>query len=399
MKPCQRASLLVPLAALLCWLTVGPAPSWAQSPFDEAWGSSDDAFPLWRVRGEYLGWWTNGNPLPPLVTTSPLGTSVTEAGVLGTSGAEVVFGGRNIDTGVRSGGRVTISLWLEDDELAFDFVGFYVGDDYQSGNFVAQSAGSPILARPFLNASSNLEDSELVAFPGRLAGRVTVASYSEAYSAAGLLRHRYADFAGAGRLDWLAGYRYFRFREDLAIRENLIATDPGGLVQKDTTFDVRDRFTVGNDFHGGELGVACEWLWSTISVELIAKVALGGLFRQAIVSGNTVVTIPGLPSDTTAGGLLALPTNIGARSNAGIGFLPELDLNTTVLLTPRLSLVGGYTLVVLNDVLRSGRQIDRVVNISQLGGEPLQGQARPAFSFDHSALVVQGLSIGLDYRW
>jgi hypothetical protein len=156
---------------------------------------------------------------------------------------------------------------------------------------------------------------------------------------------------------------------------------------------------VGNDFHGGEFGLAGEWFWSTVSVELIAKAAVGGLFRHAVVSGNTVVTVPTLPPTTTPGGLLAAPTNIGSRSNAGLGFLPELNLNAKVLLAPQLQLVGGYTLVVLNDVLRTGNQIDRTVNTSQLGGQPLQGPARPAFSFDHSTFVLQGLSIGLDYYW
>jgi hypothetical protein len=88
------------------------------------------------VRGEYLLWWSNGNPLPSLVTTSPPGTPITQAGVLGTSGVETLFGDRTIDTGERSGGRVTISRWLEDDdETVFEFVGFYLADDYQSGSF------------------------------------------------------------------------------------------------------------------------------------------------------------------------------------------------------------------------------------------------------------------------
>lgn len=35
------------------------------------------------LRTDYLAWWTNGTKLPPLITTSPTGTPVAEAGVLG----------------------------------------------------------------------------------------------------------------------------------------------------------------------------------------------------------------------------------------------------------------------------------------------------------------------------
>lgn len=161
-----------------------------------------------------------------------------------------------------------------------------------------------------------------------------------------------------------------------------------------------DRFATGNDFHGGEFGFAGEWfLGPSVSVELLTKVALGGLFGRAAISGNTVTTIPGLPSSTAPGGLLALSTNIGSRSDNRFGVLPELNLNTVVLLAPHTSLTIGYTLIVLTDVLSTGSQIDRSVNPSQLGGQPLQGPARPAFDFQHSMLVLQGINFGLEYRW
>src|SRR5262249_13371755 len=58
------------------------------------------------VRGEYLLWWTKSSPLPPLVTTSPIGTPVGEAGVLGQFGTSILFGGESVSDNPRSGGRV-----------------------------------------------------------------------------------------------------------------------------------------------------------------------------------------------------------------------------------------------------------------------------------------------------
>jgi hypothetical protein len=355
--------------------------------------------PLWRVRGEYLLWWSNGNPLPPLVTTSPAGTSRPNAGVLGQPGTEILYGNQTIDTLARSGGRLTMTRWLDDANLnGLEFVGIFVGDDYQSGSFARQSPGSPILSRPFFNATSNQEDAELVAFPNVLAGRVAVNSYSEVYSGAMLLRHN----LGQGeftRLDFVGGYRYFKLRETLSIRENLESIDQGGVVPLGTTTDLLDRFATSNQFHGAEFGFSAFYDMELVTIELLAKVAVGGAFRQAAISGRTTTTVPGDPPLNTAGGLLALPSNIGNYSEATFGVLPEFGLNTTVALTQNTSFIFGYTLIVLNDVLRTGSQIDRVVNTSQIGGDPLVGPARPAFHFQHSNFVIQGLNFGLDYRW
>lgn len=362
-------------------------------------GEVDAGVPLWRVRSEYLLWWSNGNPLPPLVTTSPAGTPRQSAGVLGQPGTEVVFGGQTIDTLARSGGRITLTRWFEDSDInGLEFVGFFVGDDYQSGTFDRQSPGSTIISRPFFNATSNQEDAELVSFPNVLAGRVRVNSYSEAYSGAMLLRHNLGQ-GEIGRLDFLGGYRYFKLRETLTIRENLESIDQGGVVPLGTTTDLVDRFATSNQFHGAEVGLSAQFYLEMVTVELLAKVAVGGAFRQAVISGDTTVVVPGNPPLNTAGGLLALPTNIGAYSESTFGVLPEFGLNTTVALTQNSSFIFGYSLIVLNDVLRTGNQVDRVVNTSQIGGDPLVGPARPAYRFNHSNFVVQGLNFGLEYLW
>ena len=41
---------------------------------------------------DYLGFWVKGNHIPPLVTTSPLGTPQNQAGVLGQPGTSILFG-------------------------------------------------------------------------------------------------------------------------------------------------------------------------------------------------------------------------------------------------------------------------------------------------------------------
>jgi len=51
-----------------------------------------------------------------------------------------------------------------------------------------------------------------------------------------------------------------------------------------------------------------------------------------------------------------------------------------------------------SNVVLAGNQIDRAVNLSQNPG-PIVGEPRPAFAFQRSDYWVQGLNVGLQYRW
>jgi hypothetical protein len=111
-----------------------------------------------------------GEALPPLVTTSPPGTPVSQAGVLGTPGAAVLFGDNHVNNDARSGFRVTLGGWL-DSAQTLGVEGSFFMLERQATGFTASSPGSPILARPFVDATTGLPAAaELVAFPGTLSG-------------------------------------------------------------------------------------------------------------------------------------------------------------------------------------------------------------------------------------
>ena len=48
---------------------------------------------------DYLAWSVKGDRLPPLVTTSPAGTPLAQAGVLGPPGTTVLFGDSSVNGG------------------------------------------------------------------------------------------------------------------------------------------------------------------------------------------------------------------------------------------------------------------------------------------------------------
>jgi hypothetical protein len=346
-------------------------------------GACGDSARLW-LRGQYLLWWTEGNPLPALVSTSPQDTPLDQAGIPGTPGYEVLFGDQSIADEDRGGGWLTFGYWFDDRrDVGLQVDWFLVGNDKSTGNFVADSDGTPILAHPFENVVLGQPAAALVAFPDVVAGEVGVSSSSELYSAAVLLRRNWRS-GTRGRIDLLGGYRLFGLREDLTITDSLVSTDPNGAVPQDTTLDSFDLLATKNQFHGGEFGLTAEFYHACWSLNLLGKVALGNMHQELNIDGITQIKIPGQDPIVGAGGLLTQPANIGRHRRNEFAVLPELGVNLQYHVTERFSLSLGYTLVCLNTVLRIGDQIDTAVS-----------PAQRAVVLRDAGFWAQGVSFGL----
>jgi hypothetical protein len=356
--------------------------------------------PIW-VQAEYLLWRMRGNPLPPLVTTSPDGTPRSEAGVLGAPGTRVLFGGEQVDDDARSGFRTSLGVrlghWFDvcmDSELQFDYL--WLGDGQTSGDFQADSSQYGILARPFFNTELGQPDAQLISFPDVAAGGISLETSSDFRSAGVLFRQAWLRGEG-GRIEWLAGYRYVELQEELLAHEIVVSTDPGGVVPRGTTFDIFEDVSTWNEFHGGDVGL--QW-WTHVrgwTVEATTKIALGGLARTVEIGGETITESPGDPATIAAGGLLALPTNMGRHQSCRFATVPELSIKLRRQLSRYLILTLGYSVVVVDNVVRTGDQLDLAVNPTQINGGALSGPARPTVLMNDSRLWLQGFNIGLEW--
>lgn len=348
-------------------------------------------------RADYLFVWTKGSATPPLVTTSPDSTPRSQSGVL--PAATVLFGGDQLDATRRDGLRAVLGGWLDDEQqtgLEGSYFGF--GEPAANSSFFAESLGLPQLARPFFNMDSGQDDAELVAFPAVLAGSVAVFTDSQLQTAALTLRR--ATRAGPiGRLDLLVGYRFLQFREGLMIREDLVSTDPGGLVEIGTRIVVEDQFSTRNEFHGADLGLALTLERGIWVFESAARVGIGEMRERLITRGATTVTTPGDLPVTGVGGLLVLPSNLVDLERRQLAFLPQFDLTCGCQVTEALKVNVGYSLLVLTQAARAGEQVDLRVDPSQLPfGAGGGAGSYPQAAFSDSALWVQGLSLGLEWR-
>jgi hypothetical protein len=351
-------------------------------------------FTRFWVRGEYLYWWTKGIVLPPLVTTSPPGTDLSNAGVLGAAGTRVLFGGSRVNDDARSGERITAGFWL-DCEQTCGIEARYFALETETTNFFARSEGEPILGRPFFQVERNIQNSLLVAFPGVLRGDISINASTRLEGAEANVRHRLCGGC-CYRVDLLAGYRYLNLRDDLSIRETEISTNDE-FFPVGTRFDLIESFNTRNQFHGGQVGVDANFYRGRWNLELLAKVALGATRQRAEIQGAVLAQFPGVTPVVSRGGLLAQPSNIGNYNRTEFSIVPELGVNIGYQVTRRVRVGVGYTLIYWSSVTRPGHSIDLGINTTQVAPGTLEGASRPAFTFRDSSFWTQGLSAFLQF--
>lgn len=359
---------------------------------------------------EYLNWWQDGMRLPPLVTTSSTGTARGDAGVLGQPTTSTLFGGNKILDDAFDGGRLRFGIWL-DRCHSWGVGGEYFNIGLESESFSQTSTGAPILARPFFNTQTGLNDSELVAFPGVVSGTVSVRASSELTGGGFNFRRLRCCQEGCkswlfcgckghfcSRSETLLGYRYLQLDENVSIREDLVSTD----TSNPGSFDIVDEFDTRNQFNGIDLGWKYRMTRGYWTYDAMLRLGIGNTRQTVRINGQTVITDPANPpAQTLTGGLLAQTSNIGTYKQNEFSVIPEFSANIGYQLTDHLRATAGYTFLYWSNVVRPGDHISTDLNPNQLPPEadPFVGVRRPGFAFDTTDYWAQGLSYGLEYRW
>jgi hypothetical protein len=356
---------------------------------------------MW-FRADYLLWWVRGASLPPLVTSSPPGTSIANAGVIGTPGTVVLFGDDRVNDDLRSGGRITAGWWLDACQHTGVEASFFMLES-KAKNFVASSAGVPILGRPFVDATTGQPAAERVAFPGDVAGSLDASATSGSLLGAGAWLRCNLCRGCWWRLDGLAGYRYLRLSDRVDVFERLVSTNPDNPngVPFGTQIGLEDHFATANNFHGFDTGLEGEVRCGGLALQVLGKLAVGGTFETADIQGNTTVAFPGSSPAVSPGGLLAVASNSGHHTGGAFSFVPELGVRLGYLLGPDCRLSVGYSLLFWTDVVRAGDQVDLAVNPGLIPPvtHPVGGPQRPAFEFQRTTIWAQGVDLGLEFRF
>jgi hypothetical protein len=359
-------------------------------------------FNKFYVSGEYLLWWTRGDPLPPLVTAGSVGdltTAGVSPGALDRPGTVVLFGNSDANDRTRSGGRFMAGWWFGCDHcLGVEGGGFFLGK--QTDRFTATSFGTPILARPFFNVLLNQQDAEFVAEPGNaamngvaarppLAGTITGTASSSFWGAEADLRSRLC-CGPCYYVDVFGGYRYLGLDDTLTVSESLQAFETATPF----AFVGFDSFKATNRFNGGQIGLDGELRRARWSLGLRTSIALGDVSERVDISGGK--SLNGVAS---AGDLLTQQgTNIGAFHRDRFAWSPQIGLKLGYQVTNHMRAFVGYDFLYVSSVVRAGDQVNLLVNPLPLAGVA-GGPAEPSFAFHGSDFWAQGVNFGLEFRY
>lgn len=172
--------------------------------------------------------------------------------------------------------------------------------------------------------------------------------------------------------DGLVGARYFDYAERLAFGYNVTnpSTQPGARVE---------RFETNNHMIGGQLG-------SDIQMALLEYVSLQSINRVAILGNAQDVTVKSRPLPGM--GEFTSFSNLGAHNTGAGTVLLETTPSVVVHLTPDITFQAGYTIIWLNNIMRSAEQLD----LNQVGKSPL-------ISFKNDDLFITGFTFALTANW
>jgi hypothetical protein len=338
--------------------------------------------------------------VPALATTSISPTTPrAQAGVLDQSGTEILFGSNDGDQGVHSGARLALGYSFTpccDSGLDINYL--FLGNT--TAAFAGTDATNPILARPFFNVTTALQDSVIIAYPAEQTGSLSVRDANELTSIEVLYRRGVLRQCNR-ELDLLFGYRFGRFSEDISIDQSSHYLVTVGQIPAGTTIAASDLFGATNEFNGGEIGFVARTRYCRWSLELLTKLAVGSTRSRVNVSGNTVVTPP--PDGGTVrnlnGGVLALPTNIGTYDRNDFSVMPEFGITLGYDLACRWKATFGWSFLYWSSVMRPADQIDVNVNPTQFPPGTLRGDPAPAFRPVTTDFWAQGFNAGLEYRY
>ncbi|MGL4421625.1 MAG: BBP7 family outer membrane beta-barrel protein [Gemmataceae bacterium] len=364
------------------------------------------------LNSEYLLWFMRSQPVRgPFVTTG----ARAEAGILGAPSTSILSGDGDQGYGLASGFRVTGGWWKGDDRrLGYEFSGFALEQRGIYDFFQSDTNGVPVIARPFVDATTGAQQVLAIAFPNTVSGSVLASTTTQTWGAeANMLLNLFRscpDEASPVTISTLAGFRFLQIEENLNISSasTLLGVNSaayGGLtVGAPATISVVDDYNALNRFYGGQIGIKADWKWSKWNFSGSLKVAAGIMNQTLDVQGTTSVNDPsrGLLA-TTVGGLYASPGSVGRLRNDEFAVIPEGQLKVGYNWTSWLSTYVGYNFIYTSRVIRPGQQYSTSINPAVTPASPSFGLGGTApvtnFALTQSEFWLQGVSFGLLARY
>ena len=372
---------------------IAPVPSVAgPSLFEQPAACFDDG--RFSAHAEYLLWFYKRSHVPILFGSIPPNLVNQPQGPA--SDIQPIFGGNHdsIDYRGQSGVRFGVGGWFDaEQDAGWDVDYFQLEQGSLHANAQSNPSGLPIIGPTFFDPVTNKENLVLFSDPGLRAAALNLSSDARFSGVEANFRSR-LPAVFADHLEFLAGFRYAQFDEDLHINGSSIATDPNGL-----SVSYQDSFSVRNRFYGPQVGLTSDFTYNRLFLNLKGKFAVGEMNETARIGGST--SLMGAAPPLSPGGILTQPTNSGSHGRTVFSILPEVTVNTGVQVNDHLRAFVGYNLIYLDRLQRAGSLIDGVdaTQVRTLNLQPNMNATRPAFEFQDGRFWAYGLNAGLEFSY
>ena len=408
-------------------------------------------YPRFFLGGEYLAWKLNNTTVNPIVFNVPIGIVGAPVAIVNGGGAGVFVTYASltpqsqaslsqngvINYGMENGMRFSGGLALEQDtglSVLLNAIiiptSSYNLSSNTSFNMVPINFQTGLESQVALGSNLNA-NTEVATIPIVVPRNVG----SQVYASAN-------NFVGGGEVDLkgrdlifgdvlfsgLLGFRYFQFNESLGVNSIYNIIQPPGILSPDVVQDLRSNFSqyqsitsissdnikVYNNFLGPQIGINSNYNFNRFTFDCNGKLGIGVQHQVVTINSSTTQTfkvnaISGATTTTStqvqnyAAGLLFSPYDVGRHSRNQFGFIPELNLKLGYRLFDRLKITAGYDFLMMANVLRASNQTQLIPYTTQsnFSGMAVQQQTSsqsiqiPAFTFDNSNLIINGLNVGM----
>jgi Putative beta barrel porin-7 (BBP7) len=383
---------------LLAALMAGPAGAQEQAivpPLAEPLpieGNPPPADEKLRIDVDYLYWFLERLRVPALLTTG----TPQSGGVPGASGTETLYGDDSLESRHNRyvGVRFDIDYWLDDTHSwGLNVSAFFLERD--SSNYTVPWNSVPLLARPYVDATTGTEKAYILAGPspgvGNLTGAFNAYSRIELFGQDGNVLYGLAR-GESWSLDALFGLRFLQMRERLDLTGvSKVLPDESILISATDHFDTFDKF------FGAQTGLRGELRRGRWFLEGKVALSIGGDDQEIRTYGNRIYQTP-QEKLTENYGVYVLPSNRGTFERGAFDFVTEVGLNIGCELTQHIRVRVGYSLLTWLNPVRPGDQIGPI-NLAEVapGAPAFTGQ--PSVPFREEFFWAQGVNAGLELRW
>jgi Putative beta barrel porin-7 (BBP7) len=347
---------------------------------------------------DYIHWWVQKQPTPPLVTTGNATDNF--PGALGQPSTEVVIGHVS-DGGAHDGARVLFGYDFDAQGcLGFDVSGFWLDNTAPTGVAAGNgNGGSMVLTRPFFNVNTHAQDADPINIPGVMGGQFIASTPVRLAGADADLRYLVNPSSTNGpRLTLLFGINYIDLDEKLVINEFL--TDTPGLGAAGNHYTIYDNFTTYNRFYGGQLGAQTDIRVGPVVMIFVGKCAFGRTEETLEISGSTnVIEANGAVANNPKAGLYAGPGNVGHYDSGEFAVVPQGQFKLAYEFNQYVRMDVGYDVFWISRVIRPGDQVNTNINVQPIGGPPVAPLEPSFLSFRSSGLWAQGFNFGLEVNF